>query len=256
MMNRKLNQHEAQTTGLGVMIGWCILVSQHVGSNRQLANVSCSSFRYTNDSFFRCTNDEQIDHLNQRPQRRKWTREDNKLALHSYFRSIPAKRGNRKIMIEIWAEFDRFKVTNQRLDYKIRTITKNSWFYDLETLEIHQQIYRKIHQQTPNIVTETINTRKPETSNQTLHDNDRYTTNTQTQILTQKEKMNVDIIKRIMPEKKTTLPSHWKEKMKTVKSETEKVNYLSTNISTNDIMELNDLIYAGAKLDREKSGSA
>ena len=40
---------------------------------------------------------------------------------------------------------------------------------------------------------------------------------------------------------------------RTVKSETEKVNDLLTNISTNDITELNDL-NARAKLVSEKSG--
>ena len=61
-------------------------------------------------------------------------------------------------------------------------------------------------------------------------------------------KINVDIIKRIMSEKKTTLPSLRNKDWRTVKSETEKVNDLLTNILTNDITELNDLIYAGAKL--------
>ena len=38
-------------------------------------------------------------------------------------------------------------------------------------------MYRKIHQQNPNIVNETLKTRKPETPHQTLHENDRYTAN-------------------------------------------------------------------------------
>ena len=38
----------------------------------------------------------------------------------------------------------------------------------------------------------------------------------------------------------------------TVKSKTEKVNDLLTNISTNDVNELNDSIYTGAKLVYEK----
>ena len=52
-------------------------------------------------------------------------------------------------------------------------------------------------------MTETLNTGKPETPTQTLHDNDQYTGNTQTQTLTQEEKTKVDTIKRIMSEKKT-----------------------------------------------------
>ena len=49
-----------------------------------------------------------------------------------------------------------------------------------------------------------------------------------------------------MYEKKTTLHS--------LKSKTEKVNDLLTNIPTNDFMELNNLIYAEAKLVCEKIG--
>ena len=63
--------------------------------------------------------------------------------------------------------------------------------------------------------------------------------------------MNIDIIKRIMTEKKTTLPSLRNQCWKTVKAETEKnknKNELLTNISTNNITELNKLIYTGAKL--------
>ena len=98
-------------------------------------------------------------------QRRKWTREDYKLALYCYFRSNPAKRGYRKRMIEIWTEFGRFKATKQRLDEQVRTITKNGLFFDLEIREIHQQIYKPRYQQNPNTITETLNTGKPETPN-------------------------------------------------------------------------------------------
>ena len=48
-----------------------------------------------------------------------------------------------------------------------------------------------------------------------------------------------------MSEKKTTLSSLRNQDWRTVKSETEKVNALLTNVPTDDITELNDLIYAG-----------
>ena len=145
-------------------------------------------------------------------------------------------------------------LNNQRLADQVWTITKNGWFSDLEILEIHPQIYRQTHQQTPNTVTETINRGKLETPNQTLHDNDPCTANTQTQTLTQEEKTNIDIVRRIMSEKKTTLPSLRDQDWRTVKSETEKVNDFLINIPRKDITELNDLIYAGAKLTSEKIG--
>ena len=61
-----------------------------------------------------------------------------------------------------------------------------------------------------------------------------------TQILTQEEKINVEIMKRIMSEKKTTLLSLRNQDWKTVKSGTKKVSDLLTNIPTNNITELND----------------
>ena len=67
-----------------------------------------------------------------------------------------------------------------------------------------------------------------------------------------REKFNVDIIKRTITEKKTTLPSLKNQDRRTLKSETEKVNDLLTNIPTNDITELNDLRYTSEKLVCEK----
>ena len=66
--------------------------------------------------------------------------------------------------------------------------------------------------------------------------------------------MNLDVMKRIMSEKKTKLPSLRNQDLRTVKSKTEKINELLTNTPTNDITGLNDLIYAGAKLVCEKNG--
>ena len=59
-------------------------------------------------------------------------------------------------------------------------------------------------------------------------------------------------MKRIICEKKTTFTSLWNQPWRIVKSETEKINDLVTNIPTKNITELNDLINAGAKLDCEK----
>ena len=129
-----------------------------MGNHRHPANVGCSFFRYSND--------QRINHSNQRLQRRKWIKKDNKIALYCYFRSNPTQRGNRKRMIEIWADFARFKTTNQRLADQVRTIIKRGWFSDPEILKLHQQIYRETYQQVANTITETQNTEMPETSNQ------------------------------------------------------------------------------------------
>ena len=55
-------------------------------------------------------------------------------------------------------------------------------------------------------------------------------------------------MERIMSEKKTASSYLRNPDSKTVKAETEKINDLLTNISSNNITELNDQIYTGTKL--------
>ena len=60
--------------------------------------------------------------------------------------------------------------------------------------------------------------------------------------------MILENLKRIMSEKNTRLPSIRNIDWKTVKAETEKISELITHISAKNTTELNELIYAGAKL--------
>ena len=53
---------------------------------------------------------------------------------------------------------------------------------------------------------------------------------------------------------KTTLPSLGNIEWRTLKTETYRINQMVPYISANNISELNDLIYAGAKLVSEKIG--
>ena len=53
---------------------------------------------------------------------------------------------------------------------------------------------------------------------------------------------------------KTTLSSLRSLECRILKTETNKINQIIPYISTNNITELNDLIYAGAKLECEKIG--
>ena len=126
-----MTQRGTQATGLDVMIGRCFPDSQHGRTGRQPANVGCSFFRYSND--------ELRNHNNHRRKHKTWTREDNQLALHSYFKSNPTQEGYRKRMIKIWQECGNFQ-TSQRLADKVSTLVKEAWFSDLEILEIHQKI--------------------------------------------------------------------------------------------------------------------
>ena len=133
MSKSNITQRGTQASGLGIMIDWCSLDSQHGRTDRHPTNVGCSLFRYTNADL--------RNHINQRPKRKAWSREDNQLALHCYFRSNPTQRGYRKRMMEIWQELNNFQTTSQRLADQVRTIIKKNCFSDLEILEMHQNIY-------------------------------------------------------------------------------------------------------------------
>ena len=101
---------------------------------------------------------------------------------------------------------------------------RKGWFSYLEILR--NTPYWETCQHDTTIETETLNTEMPETSNQrqTLNDNNQDTShpNTVEQSLTQEEKMNIDIMKIIMSEKKTELPSLKNQDWKIVKAQTEK----------------------------------
>ena len=74
------------------------------------------------------------------------------------------------------------------------------------------------------------------------------------QTLTQEQKVNLENLKRIMNSEKTTLPSLRNIEWGTVNTETNKINQVLPYISTKNITELDELIYTGAKLVREKNG--
>ena len=74
------------------------------------------------------------------------------------------------------------------------------------------------------------------------------------EILSQEQKVNLENLKRIMNSEEITLPSLRNIEWRTVKTETNKINQVLTYISTNNIIELNELINVGAKLVSEKIG--
>ena len=86
------------------------------------------------------------------------------------------------------------------------------------------------------------NTRLP---NDTLPSNQEET-------LSQEQKINLENVKRIMSSEKTILQSLRNIEWKTLKIETNKIIHILPYIPTNNITELNELIYAGAKLVCEK----
>ena len=78
--------------------------------------------------------------------------------------------------------------------------------------------------------------------------------NNQEETLSQEQKLNLENVKGIMNSEKTILPSLRNIERKTLKIETNKINHILPYIRTNNITELNELIYAGAKLVCENIG--
>ena len=202
MSNSYFTQRETQDSDLGVMIGRRSLDSQHGRPSRHPASVGCSLFRYTNN--------DSTNPTNQRPKRKTWTREDNQLAPHCYFKSNPTQRGYRKRMLEIWQELSIFQTTSQRLADQVRTIMKKGWFSELEIIEIHQKINdRERRNALPD--TANINKQKQPIQNEPTSENGNPTQQNTTQqnnlILTQEQKLIFKNLKRILNSEKTTLPS-------------------------------------------------
>ena len=91
-----------------------------------------------------------------------------------------------------------------------------------------------------------------ENENTTLPNNAQPNNHKET--LSQEQKINLENVQRIMNSEKTTLPSLRNIEWRTLMIETNKINQILPYIPTNKINELNELIYAGAKLVYEKIG--
>ena len=156
-------------------------------------------------------------------------------------------------MIEIWQECSTFQTTSQRLADPVKTITKKGSFSDLELLEIHQkslnQNYNTVLDTPSGVKQKQSSEKEPQISvneNTTLS-NDTLSYN-QEETLPQEQKVNLENLQKIMNSEKTSLPSLRNIEWKTLKIETNKINHILPYIPTNNITELNELIYAGAKL--------
>ena len=162
-------------------------------------------------------------------------------------------------MIEIWQECSIFPITSQKLADQVRTITKKGWFSDIELLEIHQKTLKQNYNIVPGrpsgVKQKQSNEKVPQTSanvNTTLP-NDTLSNN-QEKTLSQEQKVILENVKRIMNSEKTILPSLRNIEGKTLEIETNKINHILPYIPANNITELNELIYAGAKLVCENIG--
>ena len=93
------------------------------------------------------------------------------------------------------------------------------------------------------------NEKEPQTSanENTTPPNDTLSSN-QEETLSQEQKVNLENVKRSMNKETTILPSLRNIEWKTLKIETNKINHILPYIPTNNITELNELIYARANL--------
>ena len=127
----------------------------------------------------------------------------------------------------------------------------------------YEKSIKKTHKQNYDTVPDTSNGVKQRQSNEkelptpanekTTLPNDTLPSN-QEETISQEQKINLENVKRIMSSEKTILPSLRNREWKTLKIETNKINHILPYIPTNNITELNELIYAGAKLVCEKIG--
>ena len=232
MSNHNITQCGTQATGLSVMIGRCSPDDQHGRPGGHPTNVGCSFFRYINDDV--------TNHKEQRPKRRTWTREENKLVLECYLRSCSSERGYRKRMFEIWQDCSTFQTASQRSADQVWTITKKGWFSDIELLEIHKKTLNQNYNAVPDtpcgVKQKQSNEKEQQISaneNTTLPDN--TLPNNQDETLSQEQKVNLENVKRIMNSEKTILPSLRNVEWKTLKKEMNKINHILPYIPTNNI---------------------
>ena len=117
-------------------------------------------------------------------------------------------------MIEIWQEYATFQ-TSQRLADQVRTIIKKGLFSCLEILEI----YRKTNNEQDS-KTSTNNQEQSNLNESLISENRNTTPNYTEQTPTQEQKINLEKLKRIMNEQKSTLPSLRNIEWRTIKMET------------------------------------
>ena len=129
-------------------------------------------------------------------------------------------------------------------------ILKKSWFSDAEMREKWELINPEEYEEDPPVRSERQNSVKMDPPNRTEAQNTDWcnTThpNTIKHIITE-DNSNIKLIKTTITEKKSTLSSLWNQDWINVTVENQKVNKLLFNIPEQNITELNELIYGGAK---------
>ena len=106
-------------------------------------NVNGSRLAEQGPSSGRCSRQGNIGHHHENPvisKRRKWTSQENKIAMECYLFNEPKIRGYRKHMLSLWLQKVMFWVSEQRLVDQANTICRNSWMTELEIEELERKV--------------------------------------------------------------------------------------------------------------------
>ena len=186
-------------------------------------------------------------------QRRKWTRQENKIIMESYLLSEPKIRGYRKRMLNLWQQKGMFWVSEQRLLDQANTICRNSWMTGLEIEELE----RKVTGSDSVIAAEA---RSSEALPDQLGEDRRNVlpemgAEEQDDSLDEEEVAIVmEIAEVIEKGRKDKLPALRNVPRKKLLGETAKVNKVLSKFKTDSITKTNKLFYPGAFVVTRKLG--
>ena len=71
--------------------------------------------------------------------KKKWNKDENKVAIECYLKSDPTRRGYRKRMHNIWIDKTSINISEQRLADQVNQIKKKGWLTELEIEEIKRK---------------------------------------------------------------------------------------------------------------------
>lgn len=210
--------------------------------------------------------------------RQKWSVSDNRMVVYCYVKSRPERRGYRKRMHELWVENGMRNVSEQRLADQVRVIKKNEWFSAVEFEEMREMIEREeaaelareseneemneIQEGTPIEVTEDAvqdqvqeEVHENEGADGSDNRNDEEEVEVQFGPLREEEIEVIEMLRRVAESaSKVRLPSLSGVASSKLKDATEKVNRVLGFVRVDSLSELNDLLYAAAKVVTELVG--
>ena len=178
--------------------------------------------------------------------RRKWTSQENKIAMECYLLTKPKIKGYIKRMLSLWLQKVMFWVSEQRLVDQANTIRKNSWMTKLEIEELE----RKVTGSDSVIVEEARSVEAlPD------HVGENMGVEEQADSMDEEEVAIVmEIAEVIERGRKDKLPVLRNVPKKKLLEETPKVDKVLSKFKTHSITKTNELFYAGAAVVTNRLG--